>query len=79
MYSLQLSGLMSTKWLTAAPPYIPDAVVPAPHLEFVQVRGSHFLDWLKRFWGWARACNLAGNFHRHWGCAKIQKKKQEPF
>jgi hypothetical protein len=23
-----------------APPYIPDAVLPAPHLGFVQVKGS---------------------------------------
>jgi hypothetical protein len=30
----------STKWLTVAPPFIPDAVVPAPHLGFVQVKGS---------------------------------------
>jgi hypothetical protein len=30
----------NTKWLTVAPPYIPDAVVPAPHLGFVQVKGS---------------------------------------
>jgi hypothetical protein len=39
-YSLQLSRLASTKWLTVAPPYVPDAVVPAPHLGFVQVKGS---------------------------------------
>jgi hypothetical protein len=26
--------------MTVAPPYIPDAVVPAPHLGFVQVKGS---------------------------------------
>jgi hypothetical protein len=31
---------MSTKWLTVAPPYIPDTVVPAPYLGFVQVKGS---------------------------------------
>jgi hypothetical protein len=30
----------STRWLTVAPPYIPDAVIPAPHLGFVQVKGS---------------------------------------
>jgi hypothetical protein len=40
MCSLQLSKHASTKWLTVAPPYIPDAVVPAPHLGFVQVKGS---------------------------------------
>jgi hypothetical protein len=40
MCSLQLSRHKSTKRLTVAPPYIPDAVVPAPHLGFVQVRGS---------------------------------------
>jgi hypothetical protein len=40
MYSLQLSRFMSTKWPTVAPPYIPDAVVAALHLGFVQVKGS---------------------------------------
>jgi hypothetical protein len=38
--SLQLSNHTGTKWLTVAPPYIPDAVVHAPHLGFVQVKGS---------------------------------------
>jgi hypothetical protein len=37
------------------------------------------LDWLKGFGGWVRAHNLVGNFHRQWGCTRIQKKKQEPF
>jgi hypothetical protein len=40
MCSLLLSKHASTKWLTMAPPYIPDAVVPAPYLGFVRVRGS---------------------------------------
>jgi hypothetical protein len=40
MCSLQLSGQVSTKWSTVASPYIPDAVVPAPYLGFVQVKGS---------------------------------------
>jgi hypothetical protein len=40
IYSLQLSRHVSTKWPTVAPPYIPDTVVPAPHLGFVQVKGS---------------------------------------
>jgi hypothetical protein len=40
MYLLQLSWHASTKWPTMAPPYIPDAVVPAPNPGFVQVRGS---------------------------------------
>jgi hypothetical protein len=31
---------VGTKRLTVAPPYIPDAVVPAPHLGFVQVKES---------------------------------------
>jgi hypothetical protein len=35
MCSLLLSKHASTKWLTVAPPHIPDAVVPAPHLGFV--------------------------------------------
>jgi hypothetical protein len=40
MCLLQMSRHVSIKWLTVAPPYIPDAVVPAPHLGFVQVNGS---------------------------------------
>jgi hypothetical protein len=40
MYSLQLNKHARTKWLTVAPPYIPDTVVPAPHLGFVLVKGS---------------------------------------
>jgi hypothetical protein len=40
MCSLPLSKHANTKWLTVAPPYIPDTVVPAPHLGFVQVKGS---------------------------------------
>jgi hypothetical protein len=40
MCSLQLSKHTGTQWLTVAPPYIPDAVIPAPHLGFVQVKAS---------------------------------------
>jgi hypothetical protein len=40
MCSLPLNKHANTKWLTVAPPYIPDTVVPAPHLGFVQVKGS---------------------------------------
>jgi hypothetical protein len=40
VFSLQLSRRVSTKWSTVASPYIPDAAVPAPHLGFVQVKGS---------------------------------------
>jgi hypothetical protein len=40
MCSLSLSKHESTKWLTVAPSYIPDTVVPAPYLGFVQVKGS---------------------------------------
>jgi hypothetical protein len=39
MHSLQLSRHLSTKWPIVAPPSIPDAVVPAPHLGFVQGKG----------------------------------------
>jgi hypothetical protein len=48
MYSLQLSR-QSTKWPTVASLYIPDAVVPALRLGFVQVnqRFTISLDWLK--------------------------------
>jgi hypothetical protein len=38
--SLLLTKHAGTKWLTVAPPYSPDAVIPAPHLGFVQVKGS---------------------------------------
>jgi hypothetical protein len=40
MYLIQLSRHASTKWLTVAPPYIPDTVVPAPKPGFVQVKVS---------------------------------------
>jgi hypothetical protein len=40
MCILLLSKHTSTNWLTVASPYIPDAVVPAPHLGFVQAKGS---------------------------------------
>jgi hypothetical protein len=42
-HSLQLSRHTSTRWPTVASPYIPDAVVPAPYLGFVQVKGSQSL------------------------------------
>jgi hypothetical protein len=41
--SLQLSKHASTKWLTGAPPYIPEEVVPASHLRFVQIKVSQCL------------------------------------
>jgi hypothetical protein len=40
MCSLPLSKHTSTKWPIVAPPYIPDSVVPAPNLGFVQVKCS---------------------------------------
>jgi hypothetical protein len=40
MCLLQLSKHTSTKWLTGALAYIPDAVIPASHLVFVLVKGS---------------------------------------
>jgi hypothetical protein len=40
MCSLQLSKQCKHKWPTMAPPYIPDAVVPAPNPGFLQVKGS---------------------------------------
>jgi hypothetical protein len=40
MCSLQLSKHTGTKWLTVAPPYIPDAVAPPPNAGFVKVKGS---------------------------------------
>jgi hypothetical protein len=40
MCSLLLSKHANTKWLTVAPPYIRDAVVPASNLGFVQVKDS---------------------------------------
>jgi hypothetical protein len=61
MCSLQLSKHTSTKWLTVAPPYIPDTVIPAPHLGFVQVKGYNLSRLAKRLGGWIRACSLVGN------------------
>jgi hypothetical protein len=40
MCSFPLSKYGSTKWLTVALPHIPDAVVSAPHLGFVHIKGS---------------------------------------
>jgi hypothetical protein len=40
IYSLQLSRHLSTKWLTVASPCVPDTVLLAPYLGFVQVKGS---------------------------------------
>jgi hypothetical protein len=77
-YSLQLSRHVSTKWLTVASPYIPDAAVPAPYMGFVQVKGSQsFL--LKGLGDGLGHTNLLGNFLGQWGCTRIWKKKQEPF
>jgi extradiol dioxygenase family protein len=39
-YSLELSSHVRTKWSTVAFAYVPDTVVPAPHLGFVQVKDS---------------------------------------
>jgi hypothetical protein len=61
MCSLPLSKHASTKWLTVAPPRVPDPVVPAPHLGFVQVRGSQAFRLAKRLGGWVRAYSLVGN------------------
>jgi hypothetical protein len=47
MCSLQLSKHASTKWPTMAPPYIPDAVVPAPYLICPGQRFTIFPDWPK--------------------------------
>jgi hypothetical protein len=57
----QLSKHASTKWLTVALPYIPDAVAPAPYLGFVQVKGHSLSRLAKRLGGWVRACSLASN------------------
>jgi hypothetical protein len=55
--SFPLSKHASTKWLTEAPPYIPDAVVLAPHLGFV----LNLSRVAKRLGGWVRAYSLVGN------------------
>jgi hypothetical protein len=61
MCSLPLCKHASTKWLTVAAPYIPDTIVPAPHLGFVQVKVHKLSRLAKRLGGWVRACSLAGN------------------
>jgi hypothetical protein len=58
---LQLSKHTNTEWLTVAPPYIPDTVVPAPNPGFAQVRGSQSPSIAKRLGGWVRVYSLAGN------------------
>jgi hypothetical protein len=52
MCSLQLSKHTSTKWLTVAPPYIPD--VPL-NPGFVQVKVYNLPRLAKRLGGWVRA------------------------
>jgi hypothetical protein len=57
---------MSTKWSTVTSPYIPDAVVPAPHLGFVQVKGSQSFqiglgDGLGHVIWWAISMQLYSN------------------
>jgi hypothetical protein len=42
MYSFQLSRHMSTKWLTVAPPYIPDAIVPTPTWDLSRSKVHNF-------------------------------------
>jgi hypothetical protein len=61
MCSLQLSRCASTKWLTVAPPYVPNLVVPAPNPGFVQVEVHNLPRLAKRPGGWVRVCSLAGN------------------
>jgi hypothetical protein len=61
MYLFQQNRHMSTKWPTVAPPYIPDAVVPAPNPGFVQVKGSNLPSLAKRLGGWFRAMELYRN------------------
>jgi hypothetical protein len=65
MCSLQLSKHASTKWLTVALPYIPDTVVPAPYLGFVQIKGHSLSRLAKRLGGWVRACSLAMKLYRN--------------
>jgi hypothetical protein len=75
MYSFQLSRHSSAKWRIVAS-YVPDAVVPAPHLDLSRSKVHIFLDWLKGLGEWVRARNLVGDFHRQWGCTRIQRKKE---
>jgi hypothetical protein len=49
MCSLLLSS-MQAQWLKVAP-YIPDAVVPAPHLGLVQINGSQSFLIGSQAWG----------------------------
>jgi hypothetical protein len=64
----------STKWLTVVPPYIPDTVVPAPHLGFVQVKVYNLSRLAKRLGGWVRHA-----VWQEWSCTGIRKKKQGPL
>jgi hypothetical protein len=54
MYLFQLSRHASTKWPTMAPPYIPDAVVPAPIQDLSRSNVHNLLQLAKRLGGWAR-------------------------
>jgi hypothetical protein len=74
MYSLQLNKHASTKWLAVAPPYIPDSVVPASHLGFVQVKVHSLPRLAKRLGGWVRAYSLADN-----GVVQESRRSRDPL
>jgi hypothetical protein len=59
--SLQLSKHASTKWLTMAPPYIPDTVVHAPHLDLSRSKVHNLSRLATRLGGWVRACSFVDN------------------
>jgi hypothetical protein len=61
MYSLQLSGQVSTQWLTVASPYIPDTVVPALTWDLSRSKVHNLPQLAKRLGGWIRAYSLASN------------------
>jgi hypothetical protein len=60
MCSFLLSKHTSTKWLTVAPSYFPDAIIPVSHLGFVQVKVHSLSQLAKRLGGWVRAYSLVG-------------------
>jgi hypothetical protein len=51
----------STKWLTVAPPYIPDAVVPALTWDLSRSKIHSLSQLAKKLGGWVRVCSLVGN------------------
>jgi hypothetical protein len=74
MCSLPLSKHASTKWLTVAPPYIPNTVIPALTRDLSRSKVHNLPRLAKRLGGWVRAC--------HWqamGSCRNPEEEDDPL